>query len=136
MSALPKPFVGLKPAKLSGAKLRRYTGRKVQPEPEIPKTGDVEADASAELVKFREKAAKEAKRREKATDSEYWFCVCFQTREQVEEFLAKSGWGPTDAKYLDGQKVAQAVGVDLTPDTTPYGKVRVDPKWAELSMEV
>ena len=67
-------------------------------------TGDVEADTRAETgaIKnaFAARAKREADRMRKATDSEYWLCVCFQSREQVEEFLRLSRWAKAGAKYV------------------------------------
>lgn len=102
-------------------------------------TGDIEADSAAEMsamkAGFIARAQQENKRREKATDSEYWVCMCFQSREQVEEFLRRTGWGlPTD-KYIDGQRVATALGVDIPPEEEPLTeRVRISPDWADLSM--
>lgn len=102
--------------------------------------GNVEADTKAELNAlqsgFIARAKQENARREKATDSEYWFCVCFQSRDQVEEFLKKSGWAKPNVKYIDGQQVAKAIGVKLTPDTTGFGQTRIDRKLAKFTMEV
>ena len=102
-------------------------------------TGDVEVDSKAEmsavLAGFVARHKAEAARREKATDSEYWFCVCFQSRSQVEEFLQKSGWAPATEKYLDGQKLARKLGVDIAPDTLPFRAARQpDDKLAKMAM--
>lgn len=103
-------------------------------------TGDVEVDAAAEMsaVKkgFIERANRENERRKAATDSEYWFCVCFQSREQVESFLAATKWAPQKAKYLDGQKLARKLSVKLpvAPDPTTHGKIKS--KLANLAMEI
>ena len=48
-------------------------------------------------------------------DPEYWVCVCFQSREQKEEFLAKAGWLDLGEKYLDGLEVARRLGVAVLP---------------------
>jgi len=54
-------------------------------------TGSVEADSKAEvsavLQGFKDRAKAEQKRFDLATDSEYWVALCFQSREQKEEFL-------------------------------------------------
>lgn len=101
-------------------------------------TGDPEEDSKRELsameAGFIERAKNEEKRRIKATDSEYWVCLCFQSREQVEEFLRNSGWGRTSDKYLDGQKVAAKAGIALTPDTAGFGRTHVDRKLSEMAL--
>ena len=104
-------------------------------------TGDAEVDSKAEmsavLTEFKSRAKAEEARRAKATDSEYWFCVCFQSRAQVEEFLRKSGWAKPDQKYLDGQKLATKLNVPLTPETIPFRKLKKPtPRLAKLAMEV
>jgi hypothetical protein len=48
-------------------------------------------------------------------DPEYWVCLCFQSREQKEEFLARAGWLDLGEKYLDGLEVAKRLGVAVLP---------------------
>lgn len=68
--------------------------------------------------------ADQVQRQRDATDSEFWVAFCFQTREQKEEFLRKTGiLQALDAdKYVDGMEAAKILGVEL--------KSRV-PKWSE-----
>jgi hypothetical protein len=103
-------------------------------------TGDIERDSEAEMsaVKagFIARAKAENSRRQKATDSEYWVCLCFQSRTQVEEFLRKTKWGSPSDKYLDGQKVAKKLAVDLTPEPTGFGRVKIDSTLANLALEI
>ena len=129
-----------KPASLGAAKLARYEKPSdYDPLALVKYTGNAEADNAAEVTAlqqaFRDRQKAEEFRRKKATDSEYWICVCFQSREQVEEFLDKSGWGRDDAKYVDGQKVAESIGISLTPeDSREYSKLpRIDKVFAELA---
>lgn len=102
-------------------------------------TGDVEADSAAEMsaVKsaFIARAKAEDKRRRKATDSEYWFCICFQSREQVEEFLRQTAWADPRDKYLDGQKVAKKLGVALTPEPPQPARATHNKRLTKLAME-
>ena len=81
---------------------------------------DPEAFAKAELNEvqkgFIARAKAEEARRVLTTDSEYWVCLCFQTRAQVEAFLRESGWGKPEAKYVDGRKVAAELEIALPPD--------------------
>lgn len=113
----------------------------IEPDPlaKVKYTGDGEVDSLAEMSAlkrgFIERANKESARRIAATDSEYWFCVCFQSREQVEAFLTATHWESPSAKYLDGQKLANRMGVSL-PKAPEIAKIRpADKKWAELAME-
>lgn len=85
---------------------------------DVPVTGNVEVDASAELDAlaegFRARRDQEAKRFKNATDSEYWFAVCFKTREDKEAFIKAIGNPNTlGDKYIDGHQLAKALGVDI-----------------------
>ena len=70
--------------------------------------GDIEKDAKEELSEALKSFKKKAKAEHKVfvdnTDSEYWFCVCFQNREQKDEFLRKSNLMPIGDKYLNGNR--------------------------------
>lgn len=85
-----------------------YTQQPVQ-------TGDLERDSEAEinevLAGFKARARAEDDRFRLATDSEYWTCICFQSREQVEAFIKIMGIGNGTEKYLDGLRVAKKLGV-------------------------
>lgn len=80
-------------------------------------TGDLEADSKAELGAlasgWRERTNNEADRYKNATDSEYWFAVCFKTRADKERFLSEAGLMPLGDKYIDGHRAATALGIDL-----------------------
>ncbi len=54
---------------------------------------------------FRNRLAKEDKRKVAATDSENWFCVYFASREAKERFLRDHGLQRIGDKYLDGRMV-------------------------------
>ena len=65
---------------------------------------------------FRERMKQENSRFRDMCDTEYWFCVCFTSREQREEFMRKAGL-PTDEKYIDGREMAKAFRKSIkTPD--------------------
>ena len=90
------------------------------PEP----TGDPEVDCKQDLDAlqqgFRDAIKREDKRFELATDSEYWFAVCFQTREQKEFFLKAMELFEHSDKYLNGDVVAEKLGVKLPEANVPY----------------
>ncbi|HED4399684.1 TPA: hypothetical protein R4323_001110 [Pasteurella multocida] len=90
------------------------------PEP----TGDPEVDSRNDLnavsEEFRNAIKRENNRFELATDSEYWFAVCFQTREQKEFFLRAMELFEHGDKYLDGQVVAKKLGIKLPEAKVPY----------------
>ena len=83
---------------------------------------------------FRKRAADEGKRFALATDSEYWACICFQTREQKESFLVALDILKFGDRYLDGQAVAKQLGVALPKADVPYKtSAKPDPAWVELT---
>lgn len=100
---------------------------------------DLEAVAAQEvsdvLRAFKNRAKNEDGRFVDATDSEYWFCVCFQTREQKDEFLKKLGLWEIGDKYLDGMRVADVLGVKLEARVPPLPNLRVDWRLAKLAGE-
>lgn len=104
---------------------------------DIAYTGNAEEDSkleiSATLQAFKDRAKAEEKRRADATDSEFWVAVVFQTRAQKEEFLAKVGMPPDEDKYLDGQKFAAKLGIDLLPADVSYRDARIDKTWAAMA---
>ena len=97
----------------------------------LPKmTGDVEKDSLADLdavqAGFRQRAKTENNRFELTTDSEYWVAVCFQTREQKEFLLKAMQLFEHGDKYIDGQVLAERLGIALPEGNVPYkpdGKV-------------
>lgn len=80
---------------------------------------------------FRERMARENSRFQDMCDTEYWFCVCFTSRAQKEEFMQKAGL-PVDEKYIEGREMAKAFRKSIkTPDLEfakiqPFGKEYVN----------
>lgn len=77
---------------------------------------------------FKEQAKKEDQRFLDDNDSEFWFAVCFQSREQKEAFLAALGWAEFGDKYLSGRKCAKKQGVDLPPADEKFAKRNYAPR--------
>lgn len=105
---------------------RRLTSKKpligqLNPTPDplagVPETGDLEVDSAAELdalqVAFRSRRKDEDARFRDATDSEFWFAVCFKTRAEKAAFLRNAGLIEHGDKYLDGAQVAETLGVAI-----------------------
>lgn len=92
------------------------------PEPDplagVEYTGDIETDAAEELSAlssaFRDRRRREDRRFKQATDSEFWLALCFEDRAQKEAFLAAFNVARFGDKYLDGRKVAHALGVEIS----------------------
>lgn len=106
------------------------------PEP-MPGPEEAEAEALAEvseiLTGFRGRAKREDQRFVDATDSEYWIAICFQTREQKEEFLHKAHLIDLGDKYLDGMAVAKVMGIKLTSRIPSMPSLRLDRKLQTLA---
>lgn len=106
---------------------------------ELPdQTGDAEQDSAADLDAvqqgFRNRAKAESDRFALATDSEYWACICFQTREQKEAFLSALKILEFGDKYLDGQLVAERLGVKLPGSQVQYKpEPKLDRDWLSFT---
>jgi len=98
---------------------------------------DIEQRAAEEVSEilegFRARAGREQDRFVDATDSEHWIAVCFQTREQKEEFLSKLKLLELGDKYLDGMLVAERLGVNLESPVPGLPTLRIDRRLAELT---
>ncbi len=84
-----------------------------------------------EFKAIRDARAKQAAAVELANDSEYWFAVYFQTREQKEAFVKAVGL--VQDKYIDGLQLAAALKIALPPRPAPYKVGKVDRKLSELT---
>lgn len=72
---------------------------------------------------FKERAEAEKARFKLATDSEYWVCLCFETREQKQEFLTAVGHEDGD-KHVDGLALAARLGITLESPRVEWPKPR------------
>lgn len=100
-------------------------------------TGNPEVDSKADLdaVKegFRKRAKNEAERFALVTDSGYWFCMCFQSREQSNAFLKALDLLDIGDLYLDGVEVAERLGIELPEANVPYNtSEKRDKAWLEF----
>lgn len=88
-------------------------GAASDPLAEVEYSGDLAVDSAAELTAmeqaYRDRAKAETDRFRNATDSEFWFAVCFTSREEKDAFLAEFKLGRLGNKYLPGQAVAQVL---------------------------
>jgi len=89
-------------------------------------------ELSALLQKFKQSAKQEQATFMENVDSEYWCCLCFQTRAQKDEFLLKKGWLEIGDKYLDGVAVAKAEGLDLENGVPRVKKRNISKRWQAL----
>lgn len=95
-------------------------------------TGDIEADGEAEANAILEAIKREKQLRRDQyrllVDTEYFFVVCFQSREQKEEYLRLKGWLDLGDKYLNGLAIAEREGLPLEPINLPAKPTRAMPK--------
>jgi hypothetical protein len=83
---------------------------------------------------FRARRKREGQRFEAATDSEYWFDVCFQSRAQKEAFLAALNWIQFGDKMLDGCAIAAALGIELPEAHVEFNESKPDRRLNEISL--
>lgn len=68
-------------------------------------------------------------------DYNYFFSVVFVSEAQKNEFIEKSGWGLYGGtRFLNGVELAQAMGIDLTPDYVAP-EVKPDRRLAQRSQK-
>lgn len=103
---------------------------KSEPEPEETTIGslkDLEDAMHEELGEieksFRARMEQENNRFRDMCDTEYWVCVCFTSRAQREEFMAKVGL-PTDEKYINGREMAKAFRKSIKTPDLEFAKTR------------
>jgi hypothetical protein len=98
--------------------------KKKHPFDDIEYTGDDAVDAAQEFNEvqkaFMDRNKAEQERFQLATDSEYWCCLVFQSREQKEAFLHAVNWMTHGDKYIDGVKAARTLGVEIPTVKVPY----------------
>lgn len=103
---------------------------------EPPRPDQVERMAAEEvseiLASFKARERTEEQRFHDATDSEFWVALCFQTREQKEEFLHKMRWFELGDKYIDGMQAAERANVTLSSRIPPMPTARADRQLADL----
>lgn len=68
-----------------------------------------------------------------ALDSEYWVALCFQTREQKEQFLRITRLIGLGDKYIDGRKAAKLLGYPVEPAESRQRPLRIDKRYAKLA---
>ena len=108
---------------------------------DVPKTDSIEVDSLAEMNALKSAFGRDgrsfkdiAREKRQREDSEYWFCVVFQSREQKEEFLRNSGLIADGDKYINGVAAAEKLGVALTPASMkPAGLCKIDRKLAAIA---
>lgn len=82
-------------------------------QPEFESLDEIETGFAEDMQElhqaFRDRAQKENKRFMDVTDTDYYFCVCFRSQEQMVEFCESVGIDP-DQIYVDGKEFARKIG--------------------------
>jgi hypothetical protein len=101
-------------------------------------TGDIEADAAAELgaveIGFRERMKEEAERFKGATGSDFYFVAVFDDGDQATAFLKGAGFTGGGDLFIDGRKLADAMGIELPASQVTARKIgKPDAKLVRLA---
>ncbi len=91
-------------------------------------TENAEQEISAALAAIKAEKKQRRDQYRVLTDPNFYLVVCFQSTDQKDEFLEKSGWAAEGTKYLDGLELAGQLGVDVQPINLPRKSVRPAPK--------
>ena len=88
------------------ARLKDALSPTTDPLGKVKYTGKVDEDAKAELnavqAAFAARRKEEADRKKVATDSGFWFCVCFKDRESRDAFRREHGIDHLGDQYING----------------------------------
>lgn len=97
--------------------------------------GNIESECKKELTeiekKFREGDKKQYERMKDYSDSNFYTCVVFQTKEQAMEFNRIFGFNP-DKKYINGNELARKLKIELKNATPPIQEYKKDKKFLEF----
>lgn len=114
------------------------------PEIEFDKETDPEsqhAKAMDELMNryaAADAAEKEQNRRRFVlSDSRFFVCVCFESADQMEEWVAKAdlekACDEDDPQFMDGIQLAARMGIELTPSGIEIKENRIEKRYLDMS---
>lgn len=108
------------PKKSGGKRFAPFKGSNADdPMAGVEYTGNLEEDCQTEFAAidhaYRERAKREGERFQDATDSEFWFAVCFKDRDEKDAFLKAAGVKVRlmGDKYISGRDLAAVLGIKL-----------------------
>lgn len=125
----------IKPLNVKGIRLPKplaLRGRNEGPEEEAELEVAQHRVLSEADLAFKAAAKGEVDRYRDAFDTEFWFAVYFQTREQKEAVLERLGALRDGDKYVDGVAFAKALGITLPPSPPPVIP-RINKRWVDLA---
>jgi len=121
-------------------------GKRPEPEKPKPKEGLLEKLRKAEQqlasIKDSDENAKWtlARMRSKqlfmdTNDTDYWICICFESRAQKQAFLRASGLeDPEEDKYFSGMALARSMKIPLAEDRRAFHTLSVNQRWAPYAL--
>lgn len=78
---------------------------------------DLEHNADAEMSEvvrqIRDEKRIKFDRFRVSRDPDYWLALCFQSREQRDEFLRLAKWDAIGGRFVNGLDVARRLGIDI-----------------------
>jgi|ERR1019366_1374816 hypothetical protein len=122
------PTLGLGPRSLG-------LGPKVEPHKPVDPVVETVAVLEKYQSAFQQRAKTEEARLTQATDTEYWVCFCFETREQKDEFLRKSELLELGDKHIDGLAAAEILGVELDTPRVVWPRTRSTTSLVDLAVK-
>ena len=146
ISRQPVGLTGAPTAKIQRPKKTKLDGRKAAPNfrslftPErgpnpldaLPDGGGIEENVENELSETLRLILEEKKQLRDMyrvqNDPNYYAVLVFQSEEQKGQFLALTGWGHPDDKFINGLQVADKIGVEIEPIFVPRPNIRKTPK--------
>lgn len=91
-------------------------------------------EVSDMMTSIRENRKNNAERFRDIESGEFWFCVCFQSRSQKDQFIADllKKYAPNTEnfgdKYVSGLELADMLGIPVEPIVLEAKKSRLAPK--------
>lgn len=61
-------------------------------------------------------------------DSEFYICLCFDSRAAKEQFLSQTKIAKTDDRFVDGHEIAKRLGVELPPRRKQH-RLKTHSRW-------
>lgn len=99
---------------------------------ELPDGGGIEENVALELGESLRRILEEKKQLRDMyrvhNDANYYAVLVFQSEEQKGQFLALTGWGHPDDKFINGLQVADKIGIEIEPIFLPRPNIRKAPK--------
>lgn len=69
------------------------------------------------------------------TDANYFTCLIFNNKAQLDEFIQKVGIHPEDKQYINGLELAEKLGINIeTKSRTAPKSFKISSKLVDLSM--